>query len=115
MEQDQSQASTRFRPGESGNPAGSLSAKARQDRIEARARELAVEFGGYDTLSPVDRVLVEQAAQLLLRKPRAGWDVIRHANSVQRLLATVRRHCPRKADARPPSLDEYLDRKALSP
>jgi hypothetical protein len=89
MEQAPEQSSTRFRPGQSGNPFGRLSNAARQERINAKARELAVELGGWAALSPVDRVMLEQASELLLRRPRSAEDRVRHANAVQRLLATV--------------------------
>ncbi len=76
-------------PGVSANPAGRMSNAARQERIEAKARELAVEFGGIEKLSPVERALLDQAAVLLLRKPRSAEDVVRVANSVQRLLGAL--------------------------
>jgi hypothetical protein len=43
----------------------------------AKARELAAEFGGIDRLSVVDRVLIEQAAALLVRKPHSAEDAVR--------------------------------------
>ena len=73
-------------PGQSGNPAGRPSRAKRQACIDARARELATEFGGWDKLSTVDRVYVEQAAALLLRKPHSAEDAVRW-----RLLAAVER------------------------
>ena len=85
-EQSPQQRPYGFQPGKSGNPAGRLSNKAKQERIEAQARELAVEFGGFDALSPVDRVLITHAAMLVLRKPRSAEDVVRVCNAVQRLL-----------------------------
>jgi hypothetical protein len=90
MEQSEPQYPWRFRPGVSGNPQGSLSDKARQERIEAKARELAVEYGGYDSLSPIDRALLGQAATLLVRKPRTYNDSVRVANSISRLLSGLR-------------------------
>jgi hypothetical protein len=40
-------------------------------------------------MSPCDKVHLEQAATLLIRKPRSAEDAVRIANSVQRLLASV--------------------------
>src|SRR5262249_27579585 len=81
----------RFKPGQSGNPAGRPSRAERQARIDARARELAVEFGGWERLSTVDRVYVEQAAALLVRRPHSAEDAVRCANAVGRLLGAVER------------------------
>jgi hypothetical protein len=81
----------RFTSGQSGNPAGRPSRAERQARIDARARELAEEFGGIDRLSVVDRVLIEQAAALLVRKPHSAEDAVRCANAVGRLLSAVER------------------------
>src|SRR5438132_216609 len=88
-EQATQQGPHRFRPGQSGNPSGRLSNAARQERIEQKTKELAIEFGGLETLSPVERALLDQAAVLLLRKPRSAEDVVRVANSVQRLLGAL--------------------------
>jgi hypothetical protein len=81
----------RFKLGQSGNPAGRPSRAKRQARIEAKARELAAEFGGWDGLSTVDRVYVEQAAALLIRRPHSAEDAVRCANAVGRLLSAVER------------------------
>jgi hypothetical protein len=81
----------RFKSGQSGNPAGRPSRAERQARIDARARELAAEFGGIERLSVVDRVLIEQAAALLVRRPHSAEDAVRCANAVGRLLGAVER------------------------
>jgi uncharacterized protein DUF5681 len=81
----------RFKPGQSGNPAGRPSRAEREARVAAKARELATEFGGIDRLSVVDRVLIEQAAALLVRKPHSAEDAVRCANAVGRLLSAVER------------------------
>src|SRR5262245_40114310 len=73
-------------PGVSQNPRGRESKAQRQVRIENKARELAVEFGGFEAMSAVDQVLLTQAAIVLLRRPKSAEDVVRCANSVQRLL-----------------------------
>jgi hypothetical protein len=87
-----------FHPGVSGNPAGRLSNKARAERIEAKARELAVEFGGYEQMSPVDRVLLTQAATLLMRRPKNAEDVVRVSNSIARLLLSLQARNPKLGD-----------------
>jgi len=88
-EQATQQGPHRFRPGQSGNPSGRLSNAARQERIEQKTKELAIEFGGLETLSPVEKVMLEQAATLLSRRPSSAEDVVRVANSVQRLLGAL--------------------------
>jgi hypothetical protein len=60
-------------------------------RTLAEAYRLSVEFGGYDSLSVTDRVLIEQAATLLLRRPRRREDDLRRINSIGRLLGALRR------------------------
>lgn len=82
-----------FQPGVSGNPRGRMSAAERRALIEAKAAELASEFGGMSRLSAGSRALIEQAATLLLKRPRNGEDHVRLSNSVARLLGAVaRRH-----------------------
>jgi hypothetical protein len=102
MEQSPQQRTYGFQPGVSGNPNGRLSNRARAERIEAKARELAAEYGGFDTLSPVDRVLVTQAATLLLRRPKTHVDVVRVANSIARLLGGISKRRQRNPDRGPP-------------
>jgi hypothetical protein len=91
----------RYKPGQSGNPAGSLSKAAKRARVLARAEELAQEFGGLDKLTPVDRLLVEQAAALSMKEPRAYEHIVRHANSINRLLSAVRAHNGRREAPHP--------------
>jgi hypothetical protein len=76
-------------PGQSGNPRGRESAAAKAARIEHLAQELALEHGGWGAMSPCDRVHLEQAATLLIRKPKSAEDAVRVANAIQRLLASV--------------------------
>jgi hypothetical protein len=78
-----------FKPGRSGNPAGRLSNAAQMARVQTKARELAVEFGGLESLSAAKRALIEQAAMLLIRRPRTSEDVVRHANAVTKILRTI--------------------------
>jgi hypothetical protein len=80
--------SYRWPKGVSGNPEGKSKA-ARQARIDAKVAELAADFGGVAALSNLDRVYLEKAAELLLRRPRSAEHVIRHTNSIQRLIAAV--------------------------
>jgi hypothetical protein len=89
-----------FPKGVSGNPAGRMSRAACAARIEAKARELAVEFGGYDAVSPVDRVLLTQAATLLLRRPKSAEDSVRLGNGILRALATLQRKYLTRSDVR---------------
>jgi hypothetical protein len=99
----------RFQPGQSGNPGGKVSNAERRRRAEAKARELAIEYGGYDALSPVDRVLVDQAAMLLMRRPRSAEDIVRVSNSIQRLLSRLsKRQVERKREPAP-DLRSYLN------
>jgi hypothetical protein len=102
-----------FQPGESGNPAGRLSNKAKQERIEARALELAAEFGGWENLSAVDRLMLTQAATLVLRRPKSAEDAVRVANAVQRLLGGLgkRKRAPKPGAA----LAAYLQRNHTAP
>jgi hypothetical protein len=102
-----------FRRGQSGNPAGRLSNAAKQARVEAKARELATEFGGYDALSPVDRVLITQAAALVMRRPRSAEDIVRVANTVQRLLGGLGKRKRKREPAERP-LQAYLRERAVA-
>jgi len=72
-------------PGNRGRP----TAAERRARIEAIAKELAAEYGGLANLTAVERLLVMQAAELSLRKPRNAEDHVRIINSTQRALARL--------------------------
>jgi hypothetical protein len=78
-----------FMPGRSGNRLGRMSNAAQRAAVEAKARELAIEFGGFESLSVVKRELLIQAAQLLLRRPKTSEDVVRHANAVTKILRAI--------------------------
>jgi hypothetical protein len=80
----------RFKPGQSGNPLGPTA--ARRLKLEAKCRELAAEFGGWDGLSVVEKTMIDQAAALLVRRRPAGVEnMVRCANAVARLLHVVER------------------------
>jgi hypothetical protein len=79
-------------PGVSANPRGRLTAAAKQERIERKAAELAAEFGGLGALSACEKVMLEQAAALLLRRPRSSEDVVRVANAIGRILGSLTKH-----------------------
>jgi hypothetical protein len=81
-----------WRPGVSGNRLGRSNA-ARAARLAAKVAELSVEVGGVERLGAIDRVLIEQAASLLLRRPKSYDDQVRVTNSVQRILRGIaKRH-----------------------
>jgi hypothetical protein len=101
-------------PGRSANPSGRPSRAERQARIDAKARELAAEFGGIDRLSVVDRTLIEQAAALLVRKPHSAEDAVRCANAVGRLLGAVQRRRGARG-RRGPTFSEALAARHGSP
>lgn len=88
--------------GTSGNPTGI--------RISQRAMELfseiAVELGGVDTLSIIDRTLLSQACRLLVRSQRVkeADAAIRMSSEARRTLEGLRRRCApavRSAPAEP--------------
>jgi hypothetical protein len=58
----------------------------KREAIEARARELAVEIGGFDNLPPFKRALLLQAAELLIQKRP---DVVRTANALGRIYSSL--------------------------
>jgi hypothetical protein len=70
-----------------GNP-GRPTAAQRRARVEVIAKQLAAEYGGLASLTAVERLLVMQAAELSLRKPRNAEDHVRIINSTQRALAS---------------------------
>jgi hypothetical protein len=96
-----------FKPGVSGNPYGKASKAQQRAMVLARAGELAEPLGGYEGLNSVEKILLEQAAELTLSKPRRHDQRLRTANIVNRILRDVlRRHGP--LDKGPLSLRERL-------
>lgn len=85
----QDPVSGKFVAGNNANPVGRWA--ARKAKLGAKMAEVAVEFGGVEALSSIDRALVEQAAALMLRHPTNDEDATRIANTVARLLRSVRR------------------------
>jgi hypothetical protein len=75
--------------------------------VLAKCFELAEPIGGYDNLNSIERELIQQAADLLLRRPRDQFVRVRIANITSRILRdSLRRHA---ADKSPKDgLGEYL-------
>jgi hypothetical protein len=105
MQQSTQQRRYGFQPGVSGNPAGRPSAAAKRAMIESTARDLGE--GMFDRLSARDRVLLLQAAALLVGRPRNNEDMVRRTNAVTRLLVHVR-----GLRAAPPSAPSFADEVA---
>jgi hypothetical protein len=91
-------------PGNRGRP----TAAERRARIEAIAEALAAEYGGLGSLTAVERLLVMQAAELSLRKPRTAEDHVRIVNATQRALSKLGKR--QRPNRRP--LETYLAGKA---
>ena len=87
-----------------GNP-GRPTAAERRTRIELIAKQLAAEYGGLESLTAVERLLVMQAAELSLRKPRNAEDHVRIINATQRALAKLGKR--QKPNRRP--LEAFLE------
>jgi hypothetical protein len=90
-----------FRPGYSGNPRGPRSRKQIRDE---RMIELAAEFGGVEALSPGDKAMLGQAADLLnsIRKTTNDNDRVRIINTVNRIVQGIReRHAPKRVPSDP--------------
>ncbi len=114
--QVQDQVSGKFLPGKSANPAGRPSRAEKQARIDAKARELAAELGGWEKLTIVDRVRLEQCAALLVRRPTSAEDAVRCANAVDRLLGAVERRRGKLHETKPgAALDAHLAELAMQP
>ncbi len=104
-EQAQDLKTGRFKSGRSGNPAGRPSRAERQARVDAKARELAEPFGGWEKLLILDHVRLEQAATLIVRRPHSAEDAVRCANAVDRLLGGVERRRSRREPEHVPLRD----------
>jgi hypothetical protein len=89
-----------FLKGTSGNAKGRESAASCAARVEAKARELGVELGGFDALTEIDRTMLRTAAGLLLRRPKNTEDTVRIGNGIIRALATLQRKYQVRSDVR---------------
>jgi hypothetical protein len=99
----------RWRPGQSGNPAGRLSVAAKRAQISATAHELASDIGGFESLGVIEQTLLMRAAEQLHRKPRDPIAVMRRDNLVSRILRDcLRRHQSNKATVTASSMRERL-------
>jgi hypothetical protein len=95
---------TRFKRGQSGNPGGARSRKARHAQMLER---LAADMGGVASLSPGDHVLLSRAADLLLLKPSTQEDGVRLLNSATRIIDGIReRHRERHKSTTTPLRDQ---------
>jgi hypothetical protein len=101
----------RFRPGESANPSGRPSRAQRRALILAKAHELAEPIGGFENLNSIERELIQQAAEMLRRRPRNQVERVKISNLVSRILRdALRRH---RSDKSPKDgLGDYLRRSA---
>jgi hypothetical protein len=98
---------TRWRPGQSGNPAGARSRKQRHAEMLAR---LAADCGGVEALSPGDCVLLDRAVDLLLLRPTTQDDGVRLLNAATRIIENIRRrHRARRRGPIGKGLRAYLD------
>jgi hypothetical protein len=95
-----------WQPGQSGNPAGRLSVAQRRACLVAKARELAADFGGYDSLTEIEKTMLHHVAELLRRRPNNQAELVKISNLVTRVLRDfMRRH----QTNRPPPKDELRD------
>jgi hypothetical protein len=78
-----------FKPGQSGNPLGPTA--VREAKLRAALIKLARPFGGLGKLGALDRVRLEQAAQLLIRRPTNAEHSVRISNAIDRLIGSVER------------------------
>jgi Family of unknown function (DUF5681) len=82
------QLATRFQRGQSGNPSG----RQRPKRFIELREQIVRDLGGFDALSGIDAVIVDQAVTLLLKAERTR-DVnlaVRASNAGARLLGSLR-------------------------
>jgi hypothetical protein len=80
--------SSRFVPGQSGNPLGAAGPKLRRTKLLA---DIAADFGGLDALSAGDRALLERAVSLLCANPKLHVERTRAINTAHRIINGIRR------------------------
>ena len=100
-------SATRTVTGESGNLAGRPSQAQRQAEIDAKARELAQELGGFDALTAIEKTLITRVAELNVGKPKRFDERIRVVNITARVIRDIWfRHQP--AASKTSDLRDYL-------
>jgi Family of unknown function (DUF5681) len=80
-----------FKPGQSGNPRGRPSKAEQAAKAHAMLVRLAKPFGGLGKLGVLERVRLEQAVALLMRKPPNSEEHVRLVNAADRLIGSVER------------------------
>ena len=97
----QSPPPLRYRPGESGNPAGYVT---RRLKLERKIAELAVPYGA---LAPDETELIRQAALLTMRKVHDADQQVRVANALRSIFELL---AERRSKPRPlPLVDDIND------
>ena len=96
----QKQLSIRYRPGESGNPAGYVT---RRLKLERKIAELAVPYGA---LAPDETELIRQAALLTMRKVHDADQQVRVANALRSIFELL---AERRSKPRPIPLADDID------
>jgi len=97
-----------FKPGQSGNPRGGRDRS--RAAVQARAIDLAADFGGWSNMSVADQQLLIKAAELSMR-PTLRLDheaATRIGNTIDRILRGLR-----KRHARRPKVDDQSVRPKL--
>jgi hypothetical protein len=82
-------ATTRFKPGQSGNPFGRESIAGRERRRDALVAEWTAGIGGLSRLTRAELDLLRCAADLALRRPRRHEEAIKCAGAIARILLQV--------------------------
>jgi len=75
--------------GVSANPRGRENAAQRRARRDAIIAAWAEPYGGIEVLRPAELMLLNQAAELSMVRPRRSQDQVRHANTISKILTQV--------------------------